>query len=198
VGVAGAAAVAASTKKFAEKIHGGKSNMGKIVGPILILIGVGLCVVGAIWIVAAGRGGEGGMSVGGMALGFAVLFIIAVPFVAAGAFLLIRGRQEAAEMAEVEKERKVLNMVQTRGQIKIADVALELDITRDQLKDYIYDLVGKGLFSGYVDWKGGILYSKQASEMPEGNCPNCGGELELAGKGVVSCPYCGSEIFLKG
>jgi DNA-directed RNA polymerase subunit RPC12/RpoP len=172
--------------------------MGKIVGPILILIGVGLCVVGAIWIVAAGRGGEGGMSAGGTALGFAILFIIAVPFVAAGAFLFIKGRQEAVEMVEVEKERKVLNMVQTRGQVKISDVALELDITRDELKDYIYDLVGKGLFSGYVDWKGGLLYSKQASEMPSGNCPNCGGELELAGKGVVSCPYCGSEIFLRG
>ncbi len=170
--------------------------MGKIVGPILALIGVGICVVGAIWIVAAGRGGEGGMSAGGTALGFALLFIVAVPFVAAGAFLFIKGRQEAVEMAEVEKERKVLNMVQTRGQVKISDIALELDITRDQLKDYIYDLVGKGLFTGYVDWKGGLLYSKQASEMPSGKCPNCGGELELAGKGVIACEYCGSEIFL--
>jgi DNA-directed RNA polymerase subunit RPC12/RpoP len=27
-------------------------------------------------------------------------------------------------------------------------------------------------------------------------CPNCGGELELAGKGLITCPYCGAEIFL--
>ena len=29
-----------------------------------------------------------------------------------------------------------------------------------------------------------------------GKCPNCGGQLELTGKGVISCPFCGSEIFL--
>jgi DNA-directed RNA polymerase subunit RPC12/RpoP len=27
-------------------------------------------------------------------------------------------------------------------------------------------------------------------------CPNCGGELTLAGKGVIKCPFCGSEVFL--
>ena len=27
-------------------------------------------------------------------------------------------------------------------------------------------------------------------------CPNCGGKLELAGKGIVTCPYCGVQIFL--
>ena len=27
-------------------------------------------------------------------------------------------------------------------------------------------------------------------------CPNCGGALELAGKGLIRCPYCGAEIFI--
>ena len=27
-------------------------------------------------------------------------------------------------------------------------------------------------------------------------CPNCAGELELAGKGVIQCPFCGAEVFL--
>jgi tRNA(Ile2) C34 agmatinyltransferase TiaS len=81
--------------------------------------------------------------------------------------------------------------------VRVAEVALELNATRDQVKDYIYDLVGKGLFTGYINWEEGVLYSKQASELREGRkCPNCGGELELVGRGVISCPYCGTDIFL--
>ena len=43
----------------------------------------------------------------------------------------------------------------------------------------------------------GVLYSKQASQMKaDRKCPNCSGELTLAGKGVIKCPFCGSEVFL--
>lgn len=101
-------------------------------------------------------------------------------------------------MARVRKERELLNMVLTRGQVDIASMSLELNVGRDELRHYIYDLVGKGLFTGYVNWDRGMLYSRQVAEMPSDRCPNCGGQLELAGKGVVRCPYCGSEIFLRG
>jgi len=122
--------------------------------------------------------------------------VLAIPFLAAGGYLFMKGRVEARELAELERERRVLDMVQTQGQVRVADVALEMGLTRDQVKEYIYDLVGKGLFAGYINWDEGVLYSKQASELPRDKCPNCGGELELAGKGVVRCPYCGTEIFL--
>jgi len=87
-------------------------------------------------------------------------------------------------------------MVQAQGQVKISDVALELDASRDQVKEWVYDLVHKGLFAGYINWDEGTLYSRDAAQLRGDKCPSCGGELELAGKGVVRCPYCGAEIFL--
>jgi hypothetical protein len=58
-------------------------------------------------------------------------------------------------------------------------------------------LVGKGLFSGYIDWQDGILYSRQVRQLRgAGACSNCGGKLELAGKGIIKCPYCASDIFI--
>ena len=124
------------------------------------------------------------------------LLVLVAPLVGGGAFLLTKGRQEAAELAEVAKQRAVLNMVQTRGQVRVADIALELDLTLDQVRTYVHDLVGKGLFSGYINWDEGLLYSRDAAQLRGNSCPNCGGEVELAGKGVVRCPYCGSEVFL--
>ena len=90
-----------------------------------------------------------------------------------------------------------MNIVLTRGQVSISDLVLELGATTDQVKAWIYDLVGKGLFSGYVNWNDGVLYSRQAGEMRASRkCPNCGGEQAFAGKGVITCPYCGSDLFL--
>lgn len=169
---------------------------GRIVGVILIVIGLVACViVGALMAsqVVAGENTTSG-AILGLLLAFA---LVVVPFVGVGAYLVFRGRQEAAQLAEVAKERQLLNIVLTRGQVSISDLVLELGATTDQVKAWIYDLVGKGLFSGYVNWNDGVLYSRQAGEMRASRkCPNCGGEQAFAGKGVITCPYCGSDLFL--
>ena len=87
-------------------------------------------------------------------------------------------------------------MGQSQGRVRVSDVALELNASRDQVRDYIYDLVGKGLFTGYIDWKEGVLYAKEAAEMETNKCPNCGAAREFVGKGIVKCEYCGAELFL--
>lgn len=171
---------------------------GRVVGIILIAFGVVACLVAGIWAAAEMSGAETSLSVGGAALGLAIVFfVITAPAVGVGAYLFVKGRKEASELAEVEKERQLLNIVLSRGQVSIADLVLELKTDRDQVKAWIYDLVGKGLFSGYINWEEGVLYSRQAGNMRETQkCPNCGGEQAYAGKGVIVCPYCGSELFL--
>jgi len=167
---------------------------GKTIG--LILIGAGivllLAVVGLLIVLAAAEG----LGTGGLALGIVLIIAIVVPLVAVGVFLLVRGGQEAAEMAQVAQEKKLLNMIVAQGKVSVAEAALELKLTHDQVKNFVYDLVGKGLFTGYVNWDEGMLISQQASQMPKDKCPNCGGQLELAGKGIIKCPYCGADIFL--
>lgn len=173
-------------------------NSGKTIGLILIGAGVALFLVVVLW-VGAGVASHKYEDLAAPMLGIGAAVIFGVlPLVGLGGFLYVKGRHEAIGMAEVQKERTLLNMIQTRGQIDVATAVLELKVSRDTMKQYVYDLVGKGLFTGYVNWDKGMLYSRQASEMPTDGCPNCGGKFELAGKGVVQCPYCGSEIFLKG
>jgi len=87
-------------------------------------------------------------------------------------------------------------MVLTQGKVQLPLAAVEMNVSLDQLKAYVYDLVDKGLFTGYIDWKSSTLYAADAAKMETTTCPNCGGKRELVGKGVVKCPFCGAELFL--
>ena len=158
----------------------------RIIGVVLLVVGAGV----AIWL---GAGIASGKSVTGVALGF-VLF--SLPFIAVGLYFLLQSKGEIVQQTKVDKERAVLNAVSTRGRVGIADLAIENNATRDEVRQYIYDLIGKGLFTGYVNWDKGELVSAEAAQIKEGQCPNCGGAVELAGKGLVRCPFCGTETYL--
>jgi ribosomal protein S27AE len=170
---------------------------GRVVGIILILFGIAAIAIVGIWALAEMASGEA-LSLGGAALAVAlVFFLVTAPTVGVGAYLLVKGQRESADLAEVDKQRKLLNIVLSRGQVNLSDLVLELGSSSDQVKAWIYDLVGKGLFSGYINWNDGILYSRQAGSIRETQkCPNCGGQMQFGGKGVITCPYCGTDVFL--
>ncbi len=165
-------------------------NVGRVLGIILIIGGIGLCLLMGVLSLATAQ------TTSGRVLGAVIGAVIGLPIVGVGVFLFIRGQQEAKAMAVVQQQKKLLGMVRAQGRVNIADAALELDVSRDQVKEWVYDLVNKGLFTGYINWDDGDLISVDAAKMDKTKCPYCGGELELAGKGVVQCPYCGTEIFL--
>ena len=158
----------------------------RIIGIVLIIVSLGIDA----WLAAGLASGSRGT---GVALGF-VLF--SLPFLAVGIYLLLSSRGEVKAESKADKERAILNSVMTRGKVSIPDLAIEGNLTRDQVRDYIYDLIGKDLFRGYVNWERGELVSAEAAQIKDGTCPNCGGHLELAGKGLVRCPYCGTETYL--
>ncbi len=107
----------------------------RIIGIVLIIVSLGVDA----WLAA---GLASGSRATGVALGF-VLF--SLPFLAVGVYLLMSSRGEIKAESKADKQRAILNSVMTRGKVSVADLAIEGDLNREQVRDYIYDLIGKDL-----------------------------------------------------
>jgi hypothetical protein len=165
---------------------------GTTIGMALIVVGV-LIFLGGGAVSIASTGGN----VGGAVLGVVLSLFVSLPVVLGGIFLMVQGRADTERQGDAQRRRKILDMVKTRGQVDLSDLIIELNSSTEEIREDIYKLVGMGVFSGYVNWDKGQLYSVEATQLRSGStCPNCGGELALGGKGVITCQYCGTDIFL--
>lgn len=170
-------------------------NSSRLIGIVLTVIGVGVALLAGLWL--ATQVGSGGLEAGGAVLGAGLAFIPVALLLGSGVYLFVRGGAEAKEESLMQKQRQLLDILKSRGEVGVTEMALEMNVSVDAVKDMVHQLVGLQVFSGYVNWQDGKLYSAEASSLRElDRCKNCGGEITLAGKGVVVCRFCGTEYFL--
>lgn len=168
-------------------------NTNRLFGIILLAVGIGIGLIAVLWLFT-NEDLEDSARILGLGI---VLLVLVTPLVGGGVYLLFSGGQEAQRAQEAARQRTLLNIVQSRGQVSLTDLAVEMQIPREQIKESVMGLVGLGVFSGYINWDKDLLYSEQASQLRElQQCPNCGGAINLTGKGVASCKFCGTEFFL--
>ena len=168
---------------------------GRVVGLLLLGAGIILAILAGAWLFSGVH--EGTLRSSGAVFGGILAACVVIPLVAGGVYFVVKGQSEAKDISRIADQRRLLDIVSTRGQVSISDLVLALNSSRDKVQRDLNERVGRGLFSGYVDWNKGMLYSVEASKLQgRQTCPNCGGAVELAGKGLIKCPFCGAEIFL--
>lgn len=168
-------------------------NLNRLAGIMLVVLGIILGAVAAAWLFT-NEPLTGPARILGLGI---VLIVLVAPLVGGGIYMTAFGGKQAKQQEEAAVQRKLLNIVQSRGEVRLDELVVEMQLPRDQIKDMIHSLVGLGVFSGYINWDKGVLYSSQASQLRElEKCPNCGGEISLTGKGIATCRFCGTEFFL--
>ena len=101
------------------------------------------------------------------------------------------------ESALDARRRYLLGLINSQGAVSLDEMAYELHVPKGLIREWIYALVQAGSFTGYLNWDEEMVYSREAQSLREdGTCPNCGGAMSLAGKGVIRCEHCGTEVFL--
>jgi len=168
---------------------------GRIIGVILIAIGLVICAVVTFFVGSGAASGQ--TTTAATILGIGAFGIIPLAlFAGVGIYLFVRGSSEEKELASVRQKERLLGLIQTQGKVTLNSIMVEQHMTREQVQNDIYELVQQGLFSGYIDWSSATFYSKDAGRVGSNKCPNCGGVREVVGKGIVKCPYCGVELFI--
>ena len=81
----------------------------KTIGIILIVVGLIIPALGIVWGLA-NLGGE--LETSGFVFVVALAIITGLPFLGVGAYMFVRGRAEEVQMAEVQKQKQILNMAQ--------------------------------------------------------------------------------------
>ncbi len=168
---------------------------GRTAGIILIAVGLMFCLVVGLW--AGAQMAAQSLTPAAAILGVGVFGILPLLlFGGVGVYVFVRGSAEQRELAEVRKKERLLGMIQAQGKVSLNTIMIEQHMTREEVRNDIYELVNQQLFSGYIDWQTATFYSKDAGKVGSNKCPNCGGVREIVGKGIVKCPYCGVELFI--
>lgn len=96
-----------------------------------------------------------------------------------------------------QKARDLASVVWGRGKASLPELAAELRLSPGRLHGMLAAAMESGTFTGFFDARTGEIVSAEASELRHGRtCPACGGQMDLAGHGLVVCGYCRAEIFL--
>jgi hypothetical protein len=106
-------------------------------------------------------------------------------------------RRAFTRAAFLAKEQALDPLLAERGKAALYDVGQALGLSEGRVREVLYAALRNGRFSGYVDWRRGVVYGADGRRLREGRaCPSCGAAMDLAGRGVVACTYCETEVML--
>lgn len=135
-------------------------------------IGIGLTALGfAVAVIAglllAARFSVAEPDVGQILLLAGLAFIPIAILMGSGLYLYLKSAPPELSEAEslVLKQRQMMDIARSHGQISLLDLAIELNISVREVRELIEELTRLEIFDGYVDWESGIIFVTDAGRL---------------------------------
>ncbi len=132
----------------------------------IILIGVGFAIaVGmGLWLAIQVAIGQSLLDLVGIAL---IGFVPSAILISYGVHQYIQLDIEPDVIPDVDvwHQRELVDLLHQHHAISIQDVALKLDISENDVKDAVQQLLELGIFTGDIDWENDMLYSHRTQKL---------------------------------
>ena len=134
-------------------------------------LGIGLSIVGFVIALLAGiylavQVSNGQNEVGSLLATAAVAFVPVAICIGAGLYLYLKNDdQETETFSATRKQRELMDMLRSHGHMTVVQAADALDVTPDQVRELVDDLIHLEIFTGTVDWEAGVLEATDAGQL---------------------------------
>lgn len=131
---------------------------------VIIGLGFAIAVIAGLWVAVQVSAGFAFGSVIGTAL---IAFVPSAILVGYGAYGYIIADQPPDEIphVDVRHQRELVDLIHLQGAISITEAAQKLDISENDVRDAVRQLLELQIFTGWVDWNEDMLYSQRTRRL---------------------------------
>lgn len=131
---------------------------------IMIGLGFGIAVIVGLWLALQVSAGNNLLDLIGIAI---IGFLPSAILVTYGAYRYIQSDQEPDDIPDVDvwHQRELVDLLHQHRAISISDVAKQLNISEQEVKGAIRQLLELGIFTGDIDWDNDMLYSQKTNKL---------------------------------
>lgn len=130
----------------------------KSTGIVLIVLGfIGVGVAG-LWL--AGQAAQGSWNGRDLMFNAVAVFVPVTLLVGAGIFLYMSDKEAPEPSSMVYAQRQLMDILNSRRQVTFDEVAVELDISPQMVRE----LLALEVFGGEVDWECSVLYARHRND----------------------------------
>lgn len=122
----------------------------------VVFIGLGFIGAGAGGLWLAGQVSSGNL------LPSTVMLIVPITLlVGVGIYMISGGGREPGGQSSMELQRRMVEVLNSRGQISIDAMAAELGVTSQMVETMLEQLQQLDVFGGEIDWEHRVLYYRE-------------------------------------